>query len=176
MLSGESVVALTGFQTLKTSSNLKFEHSVDDVPAVGCVENDMSEPLEIIDPFETIREAFAQTETVEHKQPIKPQQVWLTAAVAVVSIITLTLVHTLSPGSGHTGHIASLNDASELASSTTGSLPNADGADPHRLMPPDERTHAIETTIAGGQNSRGELQKGQLAELNGAGSKPTNTQ
>ena len=132
----------------------------------------MSEPLEIIDPFETIREAFAQTETVEHKQPIKPQQVWLTAAVAVVSIITLTLVHTLSPGSGHTGHIASLNDASELASSTTGSLPNADGADPHRLMPPDERTHAIETTIAGGQNSRGELQKGQLAELNGAGSSP----
>ena len=138
-------------------------------------ENGMSEPFEIIDPFETIREAFAQTETVEHKQPIKPQQVWLTAAVAVVSIITLTFVHTLSPGSGHTGHVASLNEqlASELASSTTGSIPNADGTDPRRLTLPDERTHAIDTTLAGGQTSGGELQKGQLAELNGEGSSST---
>ena len=134
----------------------------------------MSEPFEIIDPFEMIREAFAQTETVEHKQPIKRPQVWLVAAIAVVSIITLTFVQTLSLDSSHTGQFAFLNGqlATELASSTTGSLPNADGADPHRVMPPDERTHAIETTVAGGQTSRGELGKGQLAELNGAGSSP----
>jgi hypothetical protein len=133
----------------------------------------MTEPFEIIDPFEAIRDAFAHTETVERKQSIKPQQlVSLTAALAVVSIVTLTLVHTLSLGSGE--HIASLNKplASELTSSTTGSIPNADGADPRRLMLPDERTHAIDTTLVGGQTSGGELQKGQLAELNGEGSSP----